>query len=825
MIRCIIYMAAIAQAMALCAVAGDGAGIPARPDQGDEVRQAGDIDFLLHESVVVGRSDSNWLEAGAIVPASSNSAEPEKIAVAADALELFQDEAAETPQPDAGSAETPATPDAVFNTGTGSAQNFHRIYECGWTVPYLGPPRAPEPSVGATNTWLPNPCAGAHGNYYQAGDGTWLGNDRYCDVSGAFRDPYDTALRFGWWGVSNDGSLSKIGMYQDLESSPFWDVDMVRSDGRRTLDFWMSGLDEDANAAQANFYAGPGLSARLRYQGYLRNLGHDPLYGKSITDPPLLPADNVVTEDLNVGQDYAIRVQQLDVRFQGRINENLKWRVNVWSQRKFGERQANATAHCFDVDPGPVTNNVCHVLSQRQNIDWRTFQIQPVLEANLDGLSAEYSHTLRAFGQNDQIVDRRYTRFSPFSGPGNTLGPPWMYAFVPDNTINIDRLKLGLNFDEANQVYGNVYYGYSEDNFRDMSRQYSGFDVRYTNRTFDRLTTTAYVNMNADNMSNPPFFLAEETTPANIKHPVDHTWTRAGIKGNWQPIEDLEDRFSIATGYEYYELNREFAVYNTVTPAGNITFHQPDTSSNMIEFSPQMRWSRSLFSFVRYKAWFVNDPLIGVREANGRLNSNLPTQEHRVEIGGWWSPTTNFMTTAQFGIADRWHKSGYADFSENSYPFSWTMWYAPTQKLSISGGYGYYSNWIDQDITLGYRFNAFPDQTETTRWNYAGENHVANVNVAYAWTPTVQLVAGYEYNWGNNVFTPAPSPAGADWSQLASFSDVLVEQNRVTAGADWQPYENTTLYLRYIYFDFNDLGANVQSGTTHMALAGAGVVF
>ena len=95
----------------------------------------------------------------------------------------------------------------------------------------------------------------------------------------------------------------------------------------------------------------------------------------------------------------------------------------------------------------------------------------------------------------------------------------------------------------------------------------------------------------------------------------------------------------------------------------------------------------------------------------------------------------------------------------------------------------------------------------------------------FGWSPTVQLVAGYEYNFGNNRFNVPPSPVGADWSQLANFSDVKIEQNRVTAGADWQPTENTTLYLRYIYFDFDDIASGYQSGTTHMGLAGGGVVF
>ncbi|MFO1095924.1 MAG: hypothetical protein U0992_21850 [Planctomycetaceae bacterium] len=831
MIRCIIIVAAIGQATAL--YAGDVNVAP--QERSDKVLRPVDLEVFQQSAGGMAASGTNWMEPGAIVRASTVVAadgDPEHVAIAGDGLELFENGvdqpqsdpgSGETPPEDAGTGETPRPPDQVFNSNTAAAQDFHRVYGCSGGIPYLGPPRFRETGVGTTNTWLANPCEGAHGNYYQSGDGSWLGNDKICDASGAFNDPYSTAFRFGWWGVARTGSPAKIGMYQNLASSPFWDIDAVRSNGRQTLDFWMSGLGQDTYASQVNFYAGPGLIVKLRLQDYIHNLGHEPLYGKSITDPPLLPADNVITQDLNVGQDYAIRVQQLDTRFQGRINQNLKWRVNVWLQRKFGDRQANATAHCFDVNApaSPPANNVCHVLSQRQSIDWQTFQIQPTIEANLGLLNVEVSHMLRAFGANDQVVDRQYTRFAPFAGPGNTLGPPWMYAFVPDNVTNIERAKLSMNWDAANQMYGNFYYGYSEDQFRETTRQYSGLDVRYTNRSFDRLTTTTYVNVNADNNSNAPFLIAGETSLANLKHPVDHTWTKAGIKWNWQPIEELKDRLSIASGYEYFQTDRNYARYNTTLGP----FSQPDTSSNMIEFSPQMRWTRALYTFLRYKGYFVNDPLVGVREANGRFNTNLPTQEHRVEIGGQWNPSANFMTTAQIGIVDRWNNSSYADFSETSYPFSWTLWYALTDKLSLSGGYGYYSNWIAQDITLGYRFNAFPDQTETTRWNYGGNNHVANVNLAYAVSPTVRYVAGYEFNSGNAAFNVPASPAGANWSQLPSFSDVSVQQHRVTAGGDWQPYENTTLYVRYIYFNFDDLASGVQTGTAHMALAGGGLVY
>ena len=158
--------------------------------------------------------------------------------------------------------------------------------------------------------------------------------------------------------------------------------------------------------------------------------------------PPATPDGNVITNDLNVGQDYAIRVEELDAKSHGKLMDNVTWRMNVWSQRKFGERQENATAHCFNFNSpaaAGATGNVCHVVSQRQAIDWTTVEVQPAVEAKFENVTVEYSHTIRDFGADDGTVTRQYTHFSGFSPANDVLGPPYDYALVPDTeTKSID---------------------------------------------------------------------------------------------------------------------------------------------------------------------------------------------------------------------------------------------------------------------------------------------------------------------------------------------------------------------------------------------------
>jgi hypothetical protein len=679
-------------------------------------------------------------------------------------------------------------------------------------------------------------------------DGTWMANDERCDVWGPPVSVADTAVRLGWWGVSSDGSEVKTGEFQDLDSSPFWDVDFISSNGRHTWDVVLSGLDNEANDARLRYY-GPASSGRLDLQRYIRRLEHDPLAGLDLAPgqiPPPGPEGDVIVEDLNIGEDYAIRVEELDARYQGRISENLKWRLNLWGQRKFGERQTTATAHCFNViDPLPAgpTGNVCHVLGQRQSIDWLTMEIEPVVEARFENVTVEYSRTMRAFEEDDQSVFRQYTRFD-FQLPAASgfLGPDYEYAVVPESFTQIDRLKFSAHLTETSQFYANLYIGDTENKFRDMHRDYDGYDLRLINRPKDDLTLTYYVSRYDETTGLPAVFfnqppLGPPTTydQTSVRHPIDYRRTRAGVKSSWQPFGDrgprcsnygLWDGTTLASGYEYYQLERDFVTWN-VNP---VPFTQPNTISHQVEFGPSTRWSRAFNTFTRYKVRFIDDPLIGISEraedepgVQGTFNTMLPEQEHIVELGGTWMPAANFMTTTQFNIVNRWHRSAFADFDEEDYPVQFTTWYAPTHRLSFTGGYAFYSNWIDQDITLGAN-RGDPTEIETTRWDYEGENHLVSVGANYAWTRNIQLVGGYEFNRGSNTFDIPVSPHaanGVDWTTVEQVADVIVETNRLTAGMDWQPTRDMNVYLRYIYFDYDDISEGLYSGTAHMALAGA----
>ncbi len=668
----------------------------------------------------------------------------------------------------------------------------------------------------------------------------------------------DVVARFGWWATSIDGDRVKIGEWQDLSPSPFWDIDGLQSDGFSTVDFFAAGLDQEANQAGLYYYR-PGFSADVEYDRYLRRRDHVPLRNFGAPGSGL-PA---VAEDLNVGEDYAIRVQEFEAGFKGCLTQNIRWRLNLWGMRKNGERQLSSPAHCQD-------GSQCHVLGQRQRIDWLTMEIEPVLEGRWGPLTLEYSRPMRAFTQDDQLAVRSYNHFGVFDEAGGPFANvPVGVGIVPDNFTQIDQLKIGWDLTPCTNAYALLYNGNTENQLREMNRHFYGCDLRLTNRTIDRLTLTGYFKKAVELNQTPPFFLRDQGEPvvdpasigvtedellggirfSDTRHPVDYDRNKVGVKARWKPFPDSGWSRGVALtgGYEYYEIERSYVLYvigdsdfparaplaNRLAAGQSRLFELPDTQGHLIRVGTEKRWSPCFDTYVRYTMRVVNDPLMGLRlsdehyvntgDPSFMTNSNQPEHEDLIQVGGTWTPVYNFLLTGWIGLENR-HSSGFANFDEDSYPIVLTAWYAPTPCWSLSGGAGFYSNWIDQDITVGFRevgdrFAAF-----TEEWNYTGRAQVYSIGTSYAWTPTTILKGDVEWVRGKNQFF-APSPAGTDLTLLPFFSDVIVETTRLSAGVDWLLTDRISTYFRYVYFDYDDRSVGFNSGTSHMLLGGLAAAF
>jgi hypothetical protein len=673
-------------------------------------------------------------------------------------------------------------------------------------------------------------------------------------------------LRVGWWATSVSGSPYRVGEYENWTAGPFVNVDGLWTDGTRTLDLTAT-MTDDSSGSVHGYYFGPGLSggsgagfeAKLDYEGFPHNLGHDPL-NNMLTASAATPNSSVVKQDLNAGQDYAIQVQEYKANFKGQLTDNVRWRLDVFGMEKSGVRQANAPTQCFvDHPPIPAGDHVCHDLSQAQVIDWTTTEVTPRLEANSGELTIEYSHPIRVFSANDSTVTRTYNGSSaaelPLSQPYPAATINWPYAVVDNNVTNIDQLKIGLDYDE-NKFYSLMLIGETSNETVGTNRYFNSADVRWTNNSVQNLTlTTRWKMLNeSETLPNPALTPVEDYfNPAGAPSTNQDTGRRAndaGFSALWRPFGRGFGLGGLAIhgSYDYEILHRDDAIYTTPAspPAVPVPYviDETYTRTNTFELRPTVRWSPTFDTYFKYRCVLVDQPLIGVKNINGTYNTLLPQQDNLAEIGGTWLPTKEIVVNATVGIEqahtnipDPGTPPGLPiNFSENSYPYSISVAYTPTAKWTLTGGYANYTDFISQLITLGDDY-VEPATTSLTppfqtRWGYLGEAEVFDLGSTYRWSKDVKFTGAVQYTHGIDTITPLasnyPGPfpnigAGTSYYNLSSlpgYSRVIIDTVRVQAGVDWQVRAHLTTFLRYQYYNFNDPTQPYNTGIANGFLVG-----
>ncbi|MGA2255496.1 MAG: MtrB/PioB family outer membrane beta-barrel protein [Thermoguttaceae bacterium] len=702
----------------------------------------------------------------------------------------------------------------------------------------------------------------------------------------------DFLARAGAWGVHASGSPTKVGEYQNLSSSPFWTGDGIWSNGNQTVDASVQGDDNETSDARL-YYFGPHVEANLDYERFQHQLDAHDFAGfnydgqNNTAGPKPNTANNIVlyTENnLSPGQDFAIRVQEWKANFKGNITENLKWRLNVFGIDKEGERQANVFQHCSasagNGSTGPNGSSLagtnlteqCHVTSQSQHIDWQTTEVTPSLELRMGcDTFLEYSHTIRAFTANDQMVSYNYdtavAAYSPNptavtaagSNPAKIALLRAGYDIVPDSQTQIDRLKFSTKIGCNTDAYLLGYDGYNEDLLRDTYRNFNGADLRITNKSFETLTLTAYGKYYREDSTSPLSPLSPypvNGVPANnfYQEPylgggeqINREIHTFGINGRWRPFEDecgtYASRLSFVGGYEYSTLMRENAGDTLLSggPGQFINssgfFTQPNSNTNTFTVGVEEKWSPKFDTFLRYKFISTDYPLYGITPDAGQLyaelNSALPTQQNRVELGCTWTPTDCLMVNATLYVENAMSDAPYVAWTSNSLPFTLSAWWAPTQQWSFSAGASEMDSWINQNVALS-NLNASPGWAVSVPWQYIGVADVFNLGSRYQATEKLSFNGEFEYVHGENsssaIVTPTnqtpPLQAGLPTTpyNIGQYSLVKMQSFRLGVGADYRLRPCVTAYVRYNYYDYQD-ESGTTSGQASMVLGGMSAKF
>lgn len=701
---------------------------------------------------------------------------------------------------------------------------------------------------------------------------------------------HEQLIQAGGWFSTLQGSPGQVARYQDLDSAPVWRVDSLRSDGLSTSTLSAAGLDQETNDLHLGLTFSK-LIADIRYQRYIDHTEADRLlnFPQPVAEHAHPGADpsnfgQYMAEDLNVGDDYAIRIQQLKADFRGDINKHAKWRLHVWSMRRSGHRQAIALSNSYSRPDVHGNCQACHLLSQRQAIDWTTVEVEPVLETRRGPFTVSFSLPMRSFLTSDQTVTRWYN--PPPANDGGQAIPPQLgseaypdgaeypYGQVPETFTQTRKLKIGVDLSPSRKLYALLHHGSTDNQFRNMRRNFSGADLRLTDRTVPGVTWTTYAKFHQQDNPLPSELMGAEflefdrydesiepcdedlsrsyggcacgPIPTNcvlgsdgipdffardaLSDPVDYRRTTVGCNGRWRPFRSAHDwrrGLSCYARYEYRRLERGDALFEAATGMGStVVLDQSKSNRHSVQMGLTQRWATTLDTFVRYRLWYESDPLHGVRENNALTNSSLPTSAHVVEFGGTWSPVDALIASGTFGLESRQHDSEIADFGEWDYPMSFSLWYAMSSSWSFSAGYAYHASRIRQAITLGDDFDDGAYHAPATQWwPYRARSHVLSTGCRWRWSPRIRWRGDVHFVRGINGLETTEFPPRHVWPGIEALVRNDRASIRLTTGWDYLIRHRTTGYVRYSFLDYDDALLGYRSGTAHRFLVGLSSVF
>jgi hypothetical protein len=532
--------------------------------------------------------------------------------------------------------------------------------------------------------------------------------------------------------------------------------------------------------------------------------------------------------------------------------------------------------------PNNTATRQCHAVSQAQHIDWQTTEMDAGLELKIDcNTTLAYSHLVRSFTQNDQQVYNAY-RFSANPGNPGQLGYGIYvpnggvaagtgayamagYNIVPDSETQIDRVKFSTSIGCDTDAYLLGYVGYNEDMLRFTYRNFNGTDLRITNRSLEHWAITGYGKYYREESTSPLVPLNTlYPSPAqkqfyqesNLNFITDPLVTREvhgfGVDGRWRPFEDecdtIRRNLSFTVGYDYNELLYENAgdTLGFVPPAANNgvfvvngVFTQPNTIANTFSFGMEEKWSKTFDTQLRYKYISTQYPLYGItpdagQSINAGLNSALPTQENRLEFECTWTPTDCLMVNATIYVENAMSNAPYVGntvfpgWTSNSVPFTLSGWWAPTCDWSFNVGFSEMDSWINQGVNAG-PLNSSADGINIP-WAFRGTADVFTIGGRYQATCKLSFNGMFEYVHGiNSSFAVVPSaaqtpPTGAPYD-LGQWSLVKEQSFRFECGADYLLRPRVTTYVRYDYYDFQDLSTGLLNGTQNSILGGVSATF
>jgi hypothetical protein len=611
--------------------------------------------------------------------------------------------------------------------------------------------------------------------------------------------------------------------YSTVESSPGTSFGLKGAFGERSsFDLVGKYLHPDEQFYFVNLDLERSVRTQTQVNRFLHRLDHDPLTN---VDPDPEAQHEFPYVDSSPDDVYSLTRTEIINKTDLVIPSfpNLKIKSQVRYIHKNGMQQARTMDMC----------TVCHVEAKTQGIDQKTMDFIIGAEFKAKSLTVSYSHLGRKFENDANPVTHVYTNpygSFPFSGEQE-------FAVIPDSEKRADTFKAKIDAVRNTSLFGSYTLAKVKNKNNQGEADISNFLSRFRALLGKGFNVTLKYAMNKyDNNMDPNYDFDSSTLVANN---MSRDRITVGIDASYRiPKQRISFRF----GYDFSKMNREFKWADEV---------EEEEKSIVDRFLEEMRTktfragltfypSTKIRGFLRYRRKDVENPL-GVPllpEANPvdptteRFMTNLYTDIYYISTGLSLTPAYRLSLSANYFYNSS--KNQEINSSQIRHNLVLSLWYALTNKVSLTASYSYLDDEIINSLIYGtqYELGGVPLAREDPDIPYNKKANVFLIALDLRPSDMFSVFGDFSVVKGESYWKSTAVVKGVSTEGLSDFSDQDLTHYRVSAGASYSFVKNMYLFGKWKYEEFKDRafvihgkGGYADSGKYHILYFGFGARF
>jgi len=504
------------------------------------------------------------------------------------------------------------------------------------------------------------------------------------------------------------------------------------------------------------------------------------------------PVSNDPTED-NYG--YRAAFGTVSVRLKA-PNYPAHVFVNTWYMDKDGDRQQRRAGGAgFFGAPGSLVRT-----TERRDVDWTTYDITAGLNAHLNFIEAEYSHTEMRFNADGGINSAFYAASSQRDAG------IYPNSVIPDITGRTDTIKVHTTYTGRFVASGTFSVDSSDNDTSGAERDTylaAGEIVWTPVAKFTTAVRMRYIERDLDNPNMLPAgylgFAVYNSPLTGIRNSVSADITSVSLSSRYRPTTQVT--LGVDASFKHTERDH--------SEEWNLPH---DTDETMVGASVSLRPVKDVKVNAKYRYKFYNDPSTTIQ----------PDHSHRADVSVTLTPLTRLVLFASYGLVredrDNYNLDGRDDAVGNGRKVKMDKIMASASilvldNLTVTGSYGYWDHHVKQQVTRQSAPPALPDPLSLEEYTDITNVYTASVDLSPI--ERLHLSGSFSYTMAKAGYN-APTGEG-------NFSRLKTRETSYMFRGDYEFIKDLLVGFEFEYRDFNDLIENplnpeIQDGTAQTYL-------